>query len=76
MFIVNMNMLDEVLLVNDLVDYTTRFNKDLFVFKVDLEKAFNSVSWDYLLYLFRRMNFGPNGFVRFIITLEITSFLF
>lgn len=71
-----MNMLGEVLLVNDLVDYATRFDKDLFVFKVDLEKAFDSVSWDNLLYLFRRMNFGPNGFVGFIITLEITSFLF
>lgn len=53
-------MLGGVLLVNELVDYAIRFKKYMFVFKVDLEKAFDFVSWEYLLYLLRRMNFCPN----------------
>lgn len=39
-----MNMLDDVLLVNQLVDYTIRVKKDMFLFKVYMEKAFHSMS--------------------------------
>lgn len=42
-------MLEGVLVVNELVDYTRRYKKRLFIFKVELRKAFDSVSWDYLL---------------------------
>lgn len=39
-------MLDGVVVVNELVDFTRRNNKDMFVFKVNFEKAFDSVSWE------------------------------
>lgn len=44
-------MLDEVVVVNELVDFAWR-NK-----KGDFEKAFDSISWEYLLYIFKRVNF-------------------
>lgn len=57
-FIPNRSMLDIFLVVNEVVDFTHRNKKGLFVFKVDFEKAFDLVSWVYLLYVINRMNFG------------------
>lgn len=45
-------------MINELVDFARRNEKELFLFKVDFEKVFDSVSWDYLLYNLKRMKFG------------------
>lgn len=52
----NRNMFDGVVVANELVDFARRNKKDMFVFKVDFEKTFDSVSWKYL-YVFMRMKF-------------------
>lgn len=39
------------------MDFARRNNKDIFLFKVDFKKAFDLVSWDYLLYALKRVKF-------------------
>lgn len=57
-FVSKKGLLDRVLVLNELVDFARRNKKGLFLFKVDFKKEFDSVSWEYLLYVLKRMNFG------------------
>lgn len=57
-FIYNRNTLNRLLVVSKLVNFSRSFKKDIFLFKVDFEKAFDSVSWEYFLYVIKHMNFG------------------
>lgn len=38
-----------------MVDYARRNKKGLFLFKEDFEKAFDFISWDYFLYILKKM---------------------
>lgn len=53
MFIPNRDMLDSVLVVNEVMDFSQRNNKDIFAFKFDFEKVFDSMSWEFLLYVMK-----------------------
>lgn len=44
-------LLDGVLKANETVDFATRENKDCLLFKVNFEKEYNMVSWDFLRYM-------------------------
>ncbi|XP_058775772.1 uncharacterized protein LOC131650047 [Vicia villosa] len=46
------------LVVNEVLDYAKIFKKSFMMVKVDFEKAYDCVSWDFLRYLLRRMCFG------------------
>ena len=47
-------------LVYDILNYTDQMNKhDLLLF-IDFEKAFDSISWDYIFNVIRFFNFGPD----------------
>lgn len=52
------NLLDEVLVANEVVDYATKEKKGCLMFKVDFEKAYDKVIWGFLIYMLRRMGFG------------------
>lgn len=65
MFVSKKGLLDGVLVLNELVDFARRNKKGLFLFKVDFKKEFDSVSWEYLLYVLKRMNFG-NKWIQWI----------
>jgi len=41
-------MLDDVLIANEVVDEARRLNKEMILFKVDFEKAYDSVDLHYL----------------------------
>lgn len=51
-------LLHSVTIANEVVDETRRKKKEHLIFKVDYDNAYNSVSWDFILYMMRRMGFG------------------
>ncbi|MCH93399.1 LINE-1 reverse transcriptase like [Trifolium medium] len=58
-FLPNRQILDGVLVVNELIDFAKRRKDKCLMFKVDFERAYDTVSWNYLEYMMRRMRFAP-----------------
>ena len=56
-FIEGRHLLHSALIANEVVDKAKRAQKPCMVFKVDYEKAYDSVSWNLLLYMLQRMGF-------------------
>lgn len=52
------------------MNLNVRGKEGLFLFKVDFEKAFDFVSWDYLLYVMKGMNFG-NKWIGWIVSVFV-----
>ncbi|MCI31965.1 transposon TX1 putative protein, partial [Trifolium medium] len=52
-FIKGRNLVDGVLVVNEVVDLAKRSGKKCLIFKVDFEKAYDSVDWGFLEYMLR-----------------------
>jgi hypothetical protein len=50
-----------VVVVNEVVDYAKKSGKQCLIFKVDFEKAYDSVDWGFLEYMLRRLALGRNG---------------
>jgi hypothetical protein len=44
--------------VNEVVEMAKRKKRDCVIFKVDFEKAYDSVSWSFLDYMLCRVGFG------------------
>jgi hypothetical protein len=57
-FIKGRHLADGVVVVNEVVDLAKRTKKECVIFKVDFEKAYDSVSWSFLKYMLRRVGFG------------------
>ncbi|KAJ9556535.1 hypothetical protein OSB04_011149 [Centaurea solstitialis] len=57
-FIKGRSILDGVLVANEVVDFLKRKNKKGLIFKVDFEKAYDSVEWSFLLDAMENMGFG------------------
>lgn len=51
-------MVDGVLCVNEIIDARIREGRLRVAIKLDLEKAYDHVNWDFLLYVLRRSGFG------------------
>lgn len=58
-FIKGKQILEEPLIVNEVVD-SCKWKKNLMMFKVDLEKAYDSLSWDFLYKTMTFMGFSEN----------------
>jgi hypothetical protein len=56
-FIKGRHLVDGVVVANEVVDLAKRSKRECPVFKVDFEKAYDSVSWSFLDYMMRRMDF-------------------
>ncbi|MCI14026.1 RNA-directed DNA polymerase (Reverse transcriptase) [Trifolium medium] len=50
-------LVDGVLIVNEVVDLAKKSGKDCLIFKVDFEKAYDSVDWSFLEYMLERFGF-------------------
>ena len=57
-FVEGCQILDAVLIANEIVDSTLRKKVHGLVCKLDIEKAYDSISWDFLLQVMGRMGFG------------------
>ncbi|PNY12727.1 ribonuclease H [Trifolium pratense] len=51
-------LVDGVLAINEVVDWVKKKKKECLIFKVDFEKAYDSVSWSFLDYMLRGFGFG------------------
>jgi len=56
-FVKDRKILDGILIANEVVDEARRCKKDLMLFKVDFEKANDSVDWGYLDVVMEQMSF-------------------
>jgi hypothetical protein len=54
-FLKSRHLVDGVLVVNEVVDYAKKAKKECLIFKVDFEKAYDSVDWGFLEYMMRRV---------------------
>jgi len=57
-FIKGRQILDDILVTNEIVDEARKFNKELILFKVDFEKAYDTVDWGYLDDVMSKMGFS------------------
>ena len=58
-FTAGRQLLHSVLIANEAVEEAKRHNKPCLVFKVDYERAYDSVSWNFLSYMMYRLGFCP-----------------
>ena len=57
-FIKCRNILDGPLILNEVLAWYWECNNELMVFKVDFEKAFDSLRWDFLDLVMEKLGFG------------------
>ena len=57
-FVEGCQILDAVLIANELVDSSLRRKKCGLVCKLDIEKAYDSINWEFLYQVLGRMGFG------------------
>jgi hypothetical protein len=57
-FIKGRQLVDGVVVVNEVIDFAKKSKKECLIFKVDFEKAYDSVDWGFLDYMLRRFGFG------------------
>jgi hypothetical protein len=56
-FIKGRNLVDGVLVVNEVVEWAKKSKKECLIFKVDFEKAYDSVGWGFVEYMLQRFGF-------------------
>jgi hypothetical protein len=76
-FIQGRQIQDSVLIVNESLDSRLKFGVPGLICKLDLEKAYNHVNWNFLMYLMERCGFGAKwrNWVQFCISLVRFSVL-
>nr|KAJ0219330.1 hypothetical protein LSAT_V11C300114670 [Lactuca sativa] len=57
-FIKDRNILDDPLIINEVISWLRKNKSKAFLFKVDFEKAFDCLNWNYLDSVMAQMNFG------------------
>ena len=58
-FVQGKQILDAVLIANEIVDEKRRSGEEGVVFKIDFDKAYDHVSWDFLDHVLEKKGFSP-----------------
>ncbi|RVW46162.1 Transposon TX1 uncharacterized 149 kDa protein [Vitis vinifera] len=58
-FVQGRQILDAILIANEIVDEKRRSEEEGVVFKIDFEKAYDHVSWDFLDHVLEKKGFSP-----------------
>jgi len=56
-FVENRGLLDSVVVANEVVDEVKRKKENCIIVKVNFEKAYDSVKWDFLFYMMEKLGF-------------------
>ncbi|KAJ0693348.1 putative RNA-directed DNA polymerase [Helianthus annuus] len=56
-FLTGRYILDGPLIISEIFSWAKTLGKELFLFKIDFEKAYDNVNWGFLLSIMRQMNF-------------------
>lgn len=51
LFLLSKTIFYGIIVTNELVDWAYRLDQSFFMFKVDFEKAYNSINWQFLDYM-------------------------
>ncbi|GKC93633.1 RNA-directed DNA polymerase, eukaryota, reverse transcriptase zinc-binding domain protein [Tanacetum coccineum] len=57
-FIAGRQILDGPVILSEIIEWYKKRKKKLLIFKVDFEKAFDSISWNYLIHILDSFGFG------------------
>ncbi|GJU61777.1 RNA-directed DNA polymerase, eukaryota [Tanacetum coccineum] len=57
-FVANRQILNGPFIINELINWCKSKKKETMIFKVDFEKAYDSVQWDYLIDVMKKFGFG------------------
>ncbi|GKE80657.1 RNA-directed DNA polymerase, eukaryota, partial [Tanacetum coccineum] len=60
-FVKERQILDNPLMVSEVMEWYKLKRKKLLIFKVDFEKAYDSLCWEYLDYMMEQFEFGHNS---------------
>lgn len=76
-FIQGRSILDGVLVANELIDFVKGRKKKSLIFKVDFEKAYDCINWNFLYSVMEQMGFGNKwiGWIRACLSSATTSVL-
>ncbi|RVW33303.1 Transposon TX1 uncharacterized 149 kDa protein [Vitis vinifera] len=76
-FVEGRQILDVVLIANEVIDSILKNNKNGFMCKLDIEKAYNNVDWSFLLTVMQKMGFGEKwiGWIKWCISTASFSVL-
>jgi len=58
-FLSGRGLLESVLIANEMVDFLRKNKLKGVIVKVDFEKAYDSMDWDFLMYMMNRLGFRP-----------------
>lgn len=76
-FIPGRQMQDEIVVLNEIVDFSRRKRKKCMLLKVDFEKAYDNVNWAFLLYILNIFGFRGRwiNWMKSCVSLEMLSIL-
>ena len=57
-FVKGRQILDSFFVANKVIHSALSSKKGCFIFKIDFEKAFDSIKWSYLIWALEKMGFG------------------
>ncbi|GJZ69553.1 RNA-directed DNA polymerase, eukaryota, reverse transcriptase zinc-binding domain protein, partial [Tanacetum coccineum] len=68
-FIVGRQILDGPVILSEIIEWYKKRKKKLLIFKVDFEKAFDSISWNYLIHILDSFGFARDPLSPFLFIL-------